>query len=184
MPYKKPTERSDKEWQAYNYWWDNPVEAVKDWFKVTPDDWQGDVLTAIFGKGTQDRVAGSLRLEVLARQVGVPQAARDGAPGSGEQQDATGGQGGFEQPQELIPSRPVHVGQKRAAPDQVERVTQLHVLRALLPVDGPRAERLGAEVDAVAVDVAGGQPGIRVLGPQDPRHAAIRHGHFFGVVRR
>lgn len=59
MPFKKPIERTEKEWKAYQYWWDNPVEAVKDWFKVTPDDWQGDTLTALFGKNSSvDRVAG------------------------------------------------------------------------------------------------------------------------------
>jgi hypothetical protein len=33
---------------AYANWAKNPVEAVKDWFKVTPDDWQGDVLNGLF----------------------------------------------------------------------------------------------------------------------------------------
>lgn len=55
--YKKPVERSAAEWAAFAHWSKNPVEAVKDWFKVTPDDWQGDVLNGVFA-GTLDRVAG------------------------------------------------------------------------------------------------------------------------------
>jgi phage terminase large subunit len=31
-----------------DYWRKNPVEAVKDWFKATPDDWQGDLVHAFF----------------------------------------------------------------------------------------------------------------------------------------
>jgi phage terminase large subunit len=56
MAYKKPSERTPAEWAAYANWAKNPVEAVKDWFKVTPDDWQGDVLNGLF-RGTFDRVA-------------------------------------------------------------------------------------------------------------------------------
>lgn len=57
MAYKKPQERSAAEWAAYANWARNPVQAVKDWFKVTPDDWQGDLLTGLF-TGQFDRVAG------------------------------------------------------------------------------------------------------------------------------
>ena len=42
--------------KAMAYWLDNPVEAIKDWFKVTPDEWQGDVLNAVF-TGGKDRIA-------------------------------------------------------------------------------------------------------------------------------
>jgi phage terminase large subunit len=56
MAYKKPSERTPAEWAAYANWAKNPVEAVKDWFKVTPDDWQGDVLNGLF-RGQFDRVA-------------------------------------------------------------------------------------------------------------------------------
>lgn len=55
--YKKPVERSAAEWAAYAHWLKNPVEAVKDWFKATPDDWQGDLLNGLFA-GKMDRVAG------------------------------------------------------------------------------------------------------------------------------
>jgi phage terminase large subunit len=51
MAYAKPPKRSELEWKAYANWVKNPVEAVKDWFKVTPDDWQGDMLNAIFKEG-------------------------------------------------------------------------------------------------------------------------------------
>lgn len=57
MAYKKPVERSASEWAAYLHWQKNPVEAVKDWFKVTPDDWQGDLLNGLFA-GQHDRIAG------------------------------------------------------------------------------------------------------------------------------
>lgn len=56
MAYKKPPERSAREWAAFNHWLANPNDAVKDWFKVTPDDWQGDLLQSLFTK--TDRFAG------------------------------------------------------------------------------------------------------------------------------
>lgn len=40
---------------AFRYWLANPVEAIKDWFGVTPDDYQGDMLQATFGE--KNRVA-------------------------------------------------------------------------------------------------------------------------------
>jgi phage terminase large subunit len=40
--------RNEREAQAFAYWLANPVEAVKDWFKVTPTDYQGDMLTGLF----------------------------------------------------------------------------------------------------------------------------------------
>jgi hypothetical protein len=57
VAFKKPPERTPEEWQAFKHWLANPVDAVKEWFKVTPDDWQGDLLNAIF-TGNVDRVAG------------------------------------------------------------------------------------------------------------------------------
>ena len=42
--------------KAFKYWRENPVEAVKDWFHVTPEDYQGDILNDIFVSGV-DRVA-------------------------------------------------------------------------------------------------------------------------------
>lgn len=42
------TQRSETEEKAFQYWMANPVEAVKAWFKVTPDDYQGDIITDIF----------------------------------------------------------------------------------------------------------------------------------------
>lgn len=56
MSYKKPAERSATEWAQWEYYRANPVEGVKDLFKVTPDDWQGDLLTSLFN-GEVDRVA-------------------------------------------------------------------------------------------------------------------------------
>lgn len=56
MPYKKPIPRTEQEWKAFHYWRAHPVEAVKDWFKTTPDDWQGDALNGIFA-GDVDRGA-------------------------------------------------------------------------------------------------------------------------------
>lgn len=35
--------------KALKYWADHPVEAVKDWFGVTPEDYQAEALTALFG---------------------------------------------------------------------------------------------------------------------------------------
>lgn len=48
MAYSKPPKRTDTEWRAFKNYLANPVEAVKDWFGITPDDWQGDVLTGMF----------------------------------------------------------------------------------------------------------------------------------------
>ena len=48
MAYSRTIKRSDHEWKAYANWRTRPVEAVKDWFKVTPSDWQGDGLNALF----------------------------------------------------------------------------------------------------------------------------------------
>lgn len=42
--------------QGMDFWRKNPVEAVKDWFGATPDDWQGDALTEFF-TGQGDRFA-------------------------------------------------------------------------------------------------------------------------------
>jgi hypothetical protein len=51
----KLTERDRK---AMTYWAANPVEAVKDWFGVTPDDWQGDSLNGFMGSNARfDRAA-------------------------------------------------------------------------------------------------------------------------------
>lgn len=55
MPYSKPTPRSEAERKAFKHWLGHPVEAVKDWFKVTPDPWQGDLLNGLFVD--KDRVA-------------------------------------------------------------------------------------------------------------------------------
>lgn len=38
-----------REQQAIAYWRKHPVEAIKDWFKVTPEPYQGDVLNDMFG---------------------------------------------------------------------------------------------------------------------------------------
>jgi hypothetical protein len=37
----------------------NPVEAIKDWFKATPDDYQGDIINDLFLDGTERIVAKS-----------------------------------------------------------------------------------------------------------------------------
>jgi hypothetical protein len=50
MAYKKPTKRTEAEWRVFNDYLAHPVEAVKELFKTTPDDWQGDALTALFTK--------------------------------------------------------------------------------------------------------------------------------------
>jgi phage terminase large subunit len=55
MAYSVIPKRSEKEWIAYKHWRTHPVDAVKDWFGVTPSDWQGDALTALFTGS--DRVA-------------------------------------------------------------------------------------------------------------------------------
>jgi phage terminase large subunit len=55
MGFKKPIKRTDTEWQAFKAWRTKPVEAVKTWFGVTPDDWQGDILNGMFNE--KDRVA-------------------------------------------------------------------------------------------------------------------------------
>ena len=47
---------SDREAKAFEYWRKNPVEAVKDWFGVTPEEYQGQILNDLF-TGGKDRVA-------------------------------------------------------------------------------------------------------------------------------
>jgi phage terminase large subunit len=42
--------------EGMKFWRKNPNEAVKDWFGVTPDDWQGDVIHEFF-TGQGDRYA-------------------------------------------------------------------------------------------------------------------------------
>lgn len=47
-----------REAKAIEYWTNNPVEAMKDWFKVTPTDYQGDILTDMFtGHNRETRIA-------------------------------------------------------------------------------------------------------------------------------
>lgn len=55
MAYSKPPKRTEQEWRAYKNYILHPVEAVKDWFGVTPDDWQGDALNGLFTD--KDRLA-------------------------------------------------------------------------------------------------------------------------------
>lgn len=43
--------------KAKQYWRENPVEAVKDWFKATPDDYQGAIINETF-VGGEDRTVG------------------------------------------------------------------------------------------------------------------------------
>lgn len=56
MSYSKPPKRTAKEWAAFKHWLANPVQAVRDWFGVEPDDWQADALKAVFCGG-MDRLA-------------------------------------------------------------------------------------------------------------------------------
>jgi len=44
--------------KAFQYWKQNPVEAVKDWFKVTPEPYQADILNDLLGPVGISRVAG------------------------------------------------------------------------------------------------------------------------------
>ncbi len=50
------SEMSERQEKAFEYWRNNPVEAVKDWFHVTPEDYQADILNDIFTDNV-DRVA-------------------------------------------------------------------------------------------------------------------------------
>lgn len=43
--------------KAYNFWRKNPVEAIKAWFNVVPEDYQAEIITDLF-VGQHDRVAG------------------------------------------------------------------------------------------------------------------------------
>lgn len=43
--------------KAFAYWRANPVEAIKDWFGVTPEPYQGDVLNALLAEDGVSRVA-------------------------------------------------------------------------------------------------------------------------------
>jgi hypothetical protein len=42
---------SSKLAKAIEYWGTHPVEAIKDWFGVTPEDYQGEALIDLFGPG-------------------------------------------------------------------------------------------------------------------------------------
>lgn len=57
--YKKPLKRTEQELKAFAYWREHPVDAIKDWFKCTPDDWQGDILNLLLNPkfANVDRVA-------------------------------------------------------------------------------------------------------------------------------
>jgi hypothetical protein len=41
---------SDREAKALAFWRAHPVDAIKDWFKVTPTDYQGDILQDMFAQ--------------------------------------------------------------------------------------------------------------------------------------
>lgn len=43
--------------KAIRFWKQNPVEAIKDWFNVVPEDYQGQIIQDVF-VGDHDRVAG------------------------------------------------------------------------------------------------------------------------------
>lgn len=47
--------RTPEEEKAFKFWLENPVEAVKQWFGVTPEDYQGEWLNGVFGN--KDRSA-------------------------------------------------------------------------------------------------------------------------------
>src|SRR5690242_7363278 len=51
--------RTSQDDAMFKYWRENPVEAVKDWFDTTPDDYQGDILNAIFQEDVDRLVAKS-----------------------------------------------------------------------------------------------------------------------------
>jgi len=53
------TENPETLKKAFAYWKANPVECVKDWFGATPEDYQGDILNAIFVDGVERIVAKS-----------------------------------------------------------------------------------------------------------------------------
>lgn len=52
----EPVVKSTKIVQALAYWRANPVEAVKDWFNVTPEDYQGDMLMDLLATNGVSRV--------------------------------------------------------------------------------------------------------------------------------
>jgi hypothetical protein len=52
-------QRTELEEKAFRFWMANPVEAVKDWFRVTPDDYQGDIIYDVFCGGEDRLVAKS-----------------------------------------------------------------------------------------------------------------------------
>lgn len=43
--------------KAMAYWRANPVEAIKDWFGCTPEDYQGDIITDLLGTSAISRVS-------------------------------------------------------------------------------------------------------------------------------
>lgn len=51
------TKMSERMVKAMRYWRKNPVEAVKDWFGVTPEDYQGDMLNKLLKDGGVNRLA-------------------------------------------------------------------------------------------------------------------------------
>ena len=55
----QPLKRTELEEKAFRFWQANPVEAVKDWFNVVPDDYQGDIINEMFLDGTERLVAKS-----------------------------------------------------------------------------------------------------------------------------
>ena len=54
-----PRQSPNREALALNYWLNNPVEAVKDWFGCTPEDYQADIINSLLqpGENKQSRVA-------------------------------------------------------------------------------------------------------------------------------
>lgn len=53
MPHSQhPLARTERGRKALAYWTENPVEGIKAWFNVTPEDYQGDIINALLRPGT------------------------------------------------------------------------------------------------------------------------------------
>lgn len=48
---------SDRLKLAIQYWRLNPIEAIKDWFGVSPEDYQGEIINSLLGPKSGDRTA-------------------------------------------------------------------------------------------------------------------------------
>src|SRR5687767_8090192 len=92
-------------------------------------------------------------------------------PHGREHQESVGGEQGCEEGEEGCPLIFVEMGERPAAPDEIERALELDVLGVMARVGGSCPEYAGAEVDSVRPRVARGQRSFGEGSLEHPQYA-------------